>query len=225
MVDEEGNLSLDFSPSPSHLQIANMLNGTRRREDSDDEGDTSYTEGSEQQRMRTASGQGDLNHYVRFLALLLPLPSSKADLSLTNIGHIRATEFHPSITSPSIPFFPLSIRFPLRRQPRCWSIRSRRSNRIDIPFISSSFPPSGNRPWVLPPSRTRVRFTESDSARLGRGGEIGRIGGICQGLRGTNSAQPTERRGSDGMDLDCWKKARMGRDSSECGYPLERYPR
>ena len=56
-----------------------MLNGTRRREDSDEEGDTSYTEGSEQQRMRTGSGQGDLNHYVRLLALLLSLPSPKAD--------------------------------------------------------------------------------------------------------------------------------------------------
>ncbi|GAA5879718.1 hypothetical protein JCM16303_004146 [Sporobolomyces ruberrimus] len=39
------------------------MNGTRRREDSDEEGDTSYQEGSDQQRMRTVSGPGQVSHY------------------------------------------------------------------------------------------------------------------------------------------------------------------
>lgn len=138
-----------FSHSPS---IANMLNGTRRREDSDEEADTSYTEGSEQQRLRTASGQGDLNHYVRFPVLPLLILSSRPHHSALDIGYIRFTKFYPSITSPSIPFFPFPIRLSLRRQPRCWSIGSRNTNRLDFTIISSSFLTSNNRPWILPPS-------------------------------------------------------------------------
>lgn len=40
------------------------MNGTRRREDSDEEGDQSYSEGTAQ-RLRVSSGPSELSHYVR----------------------------------------------------------------------------------------------------------------------------------------------------------------
>jgi hypothetical protein len=40
-----------------------MMNGTRRREDSDEEGDASYSDATVQ-RLRVSSGPSELSHYV-----------------------------------------------------------------------------------------------------------------------------------------------------------------
>ncbi|GAA5926793.1 uncharacterized protein JCM15063_000372 [Sporobolomyces koalae] len=53
-----------------------MWNGTRRREDSEDEGDASYREGPGQQRARVSSGPSELSHYDIYAlpSFVPPLP-------------------------------------------------------------------------------------------------------------------------------------------------------